>query len=100
MQRRMFVTRKVFFPFFGYCIYRYGLSEHKFFLCKGQLIFSGNQEKKSCRIFLCWNFKGVTQGSPDLSRIFEGKVTKLNFCLDFLRSRTRVVKTKIIYSFL
>ena len=44
-----------------------------------RFILSGDQEKKLCRILqtpIFWYkyFKGTTQGSPDLSKNFEGKV--------------------------
>ena len=47
-----YTQRGIFLLFFAV-----GLSKHKFFVCEGQLmkilgfIFSGDQEKKSCRIF-------------------------------------------------
>ena len=36
-------------------------------------------QEKIADNFLMLEFKAVTQRSPDLSRIFVGKVTKLNF---------------------
>ena len=65
--------KQVFFAFLCCWLYRYELSEHNFSVCEGQPIFSGDQEKKTCRIFCRWNFKGATQGSPDFSGTFEGK---------------------------
>ena len=50
-------SEQVFFVFLCYWFYRYGLSKHKFFTCKLQLmkivgfVFICNLEKNSCRIF-------------------------------------------------
>ena len=57
---------QVLFCFSLLWFYGYGLSKHKFFACKGQLlkilgfIFSGHQEKKLCRVLWCSNFNSVT----------------------------------------
>ena len=70
---------QVIFAFFAVGFIVLGYLNIIFFVCKGQLIFSVDQEKKSCRILWPWNFKGVAQGSPDLSRNFKGKIAKLKF---------------------
>ena len=102
---------QVFFVFAFLCfwLYRYELSKHKFFVCEGKQLmnilrlFFLKIKKKSCRIlqapiFCRWSFKGVAQGSSDLSRIFEGKVTKLKFLfLLSMLSQTRVYILYILY---
>ena len=42
---------QVFFAFLCCRLYPYRLSKHIFFVCKTQLIFSGDQEKEPCRSF-------------------------------------------------
>ena len=67
-------------------------------MCEGQLIFSGNQEKRITQNLFDAAILSVTQGSPDLSKIFEGKVTKLKFLFRFFPVTNQSLK--IIYSFL
>ena len=69
MQRRRCVTRTgIFLIFFAIDFIIMSYLNMIFFVCEGQfmkilgLTFSGDQEKKSRKIFSFWNVKGVTQG--------------------------------------
>ena len=42
---------RVFFAFLSCWFYRYELSQYKFFVCEGQVIFSGDQEKNHVEFF-------------------------------------------------
>ena len=42
---------QVVLDFLFYWLYRHRLSKHKLFMSKGELIFSSDQDKKSCSIF-------------------------------------------------
>ena len=70
MIRGRYAPEQVWLPFlycWFYCIFIVMGYLNITFVCDGQLmkimgfVFSGDQEKKSCRIFWCWSFKGVTQ---------------------------------------
>ena len=42
---------RLFFAVLCCWLYYYGLSEHKFFMCKGQIIFSVDHEKGTVELF-------------------------------------------------